>query len=587
MNLKPTKYNLFNLFGFNKFILILSPKEKKQLLLVFFLMIIASFLEILSLSSIIPLINLFLNQDSVNNNFFSLIINNLQKFFVFKYENILLLIVFLIFVIKGIFLFFYNFYATRTILRIKASISEKLYKYYIRKEYLFHLKNNSALLIRNIESETNILINSYTAPFLSFFLALLTSFFILILLFYYSFFSTLIVFIVFTFFGIFLNFFVKNELKIIGHKRQVYSFESLKNLQQSLGSIKEIKIFKKQKFFLEKFINYNFSMFKLGLKRSVIGIIPKIIYEYIFIAFIIIPIFIANKTGYPLNTLIATLMVYAIASFRIMPALNTLSTEYQRIEFGLPALNLIFNELKNENVSKELNYNNEASRFEFNNEIELKNISFSYPDKNKIILNNLSLIIKKNTSIGILGDNASGKSTLIDLICGFLEPNKGEILVDQKNIYENIDRWQDLIGYVPQNTYLIDNSVKSNIAFGINDNAVKLEKIKELMQLTGLSENLSLETNVGENGKNISGGQKQKIGIARALYKNPDLVILDEANSAMDIDSEKNLNDIIRDNLSEKTLLIISHRLNVLKYCDIVYKLEKGSLTLIDIKNIT
>jgi ABC-type multidrug transport system fused ATPase/permease subunit len=280
-------------------------------------------------------------------------------------------------------------------------------------------------------------------------------------------------------------------------------------------------------------------------------------------------------------------MVYAIASFRIMPALNTLSTEYQRIEFGLPALNLIFNELKNENVSKELNYNNEASRFEFNNEIELKNISFSYPDKNKIILNNLSLIIKKNTSIGILGDNASVKSTLIDLICGFLEPNKGEILVDQKNISENIDGWQDLIGYVPQNTYLIDNSVKSNIAFGINDNAVKLEKIKELMQLTGLSENLSLETNVGENGKNISGGQKQKIGIARALYKNPDLVILDEANSAMDIDSEKNLNDIICDNLSEKTLLIISHRLNVLKYCDIVYKLEKGSLTLIDIKNIT
>jgi ABC-type multidrug transport system fused ATPase/permease subunit len=177
--------------------------------------------------------------------------------------------------------------------------------------------------------------------------------------------------------------------------------------------------------------------------------------------------------------------------------------------------------------------------------------------------------------------------TLIDLICGFLEPNKGEILVDQKNISENIDGWQDLIGYVPQNTYLIDNSVKSNIAFGINDNAVKLEKIKELMQLTGLSENLSLETNVGENGKNISGGQKQKIGIARALYKNPDLVILDEANSAMDIDSEKNLNDIICDNSSEKTLLIISHRLNVLKYCDIVYKLEKGSLTLIDIKNIT
>ena len=250
------------------------------------------------------------------------------------------------------------------------------------------------------------------------------------------------------------------------------------------------------------------------------------------------------------------------------------------------SLELIIKELENKDHDIKIFINPTNNNFKFKEEIEVKDLSFNYENNKKLVLDKLNLKIKKNTCVGIVGSNAAGKSTLINLVCGLINPKNGEILVDQKNIFDDINGWQKLIGFIPQSIYLIDDNVQNNIALGVDEENIDKEKVKKLIILTGLSETLSPEDLVGEGGKNISGGQKQKIGIARALYREPKVLIYDEPTSAMDLDSEEYLTETIFNQAKEKTLIIISHREKVLRYCDFVYKLENKNISLVDLKNI-
>ena len=219
---------------------------------------------------------------------------------------------------------------------------------------------------------------------------------------------------------------------------------------------------------------------------------------------------------------------------------------------------------------------------ELKNEIEFKDIYFKYPNNNEFILENINFKFKKNSIIGIVGDNASGKSTLINLICGLLEPNKGNIFVDKNNIYQNIRGWQKIIGYIPQSIYLIDGSVETNIAFGEKNENRNLAKLSEVMNFTNLTETLGLNDLVGEGGKNISGGQKQKIAIARALYTDPEILIMDEVTSSLDLESEKEFIQRICNKDLGKTMIIVSHRVKALENCDEIFKLENRKLKKLD-----
>jgi ATP-binding cassette, subfamily B, bacterial PglK len=579
-------FQFLNFFGFKKFLTILEQSEKKNLFFLFLLMIIASFLEMLSIGIIIPLINFLLNPENTGNDIFSFIPRLSSDFLDLSYINFIILTILFVYILKNLFIFFYTFFSSKVILKLKASISKRLFAQYLKKDYLFHLNNNSALLIRNIQSETSTLINSFVGPFLSFWLMFLTTIFILILLFYYSFISSLIVLFIFGIFGILLNFYVKGKLKIIGETRQKYAYGMLKHLQQGLALIKEIKLLSKENFFLEKFNIHNFAMVPLGIKRSVFGILPKIMYEFIFIILALSAVYYVNLINVPFEKFFAVFLIYALASFRIMPSLNGLSVAYQKIKFGLPALELILNESEKIDKNQKKPTNVIKDNFNLDNDIELNDVSFSYSDNQKLILDKINLKIKKNTCIGIVGDNAAGKSTLVNLICGLTKPQEGKVLVDAKSIFNDLTCWQKLIGFIPQSIYLLDDSVQNNIAIGVDEKNIDKEKVKKLTILTGLSETLAPEDLVGEGGKNISGGQKQKIGIARALYNEPKILIYDEPTSAMDIVSEEQLTETIFNQVKEKTLIIISHRPRVLKYCDFIYKLENKKISLVDLKSI-
>ncbi|MBD1156603.1 ABC transporter ATP-binding protein [Pelagibacterales bacterium SAG-MED20] len=549
-------------------------------------MVVAGFLEMLSIGIMIPLVNIIFNPEGTTNEVFSSILKSSKDSLSLNYISLSILAIFFVYLLKYLFLVFYTFFQSKVLLVIKAELSKKLFNHYLTRDYTFHFKNSSAKLIRNTIQEVDTLMNSFVGPFFTFFLLLLMSMFVLGLLFYYSFVSSLIVLFIFGMFGISLALFIKNKIRIIGKRRQKHAFGSLKNLQEGFSLIREIKLLAIENFFQKKFNLHINAMIPLGIKRTVFGILPKIIFEFIFITIALGMIVYINFMKLPFEEFFTIFVIYVFAAYRIIPSLSGLSVAYQKMKFGVVSLELIIKELEDKKHDTKIFTNIKNDNFKFEEEIEAKDISFKYENNKNLVLDKLNLKIKKNTCIGLVGRNAAGKSTLINLICGLINPINGEISVDQKNIINDINGWQKLIGFIPQSIYLIDDSVQNNIALGISEENIDKERVKKMMVSSGLSETLSPEDLVGEGGKNISGGQKQKIGIARALYRQPEILIYDEPTSAMDLDSEEHLTETIFNQNKEKTLIIISHREKVLRYCDFVYKLENKNISQVDLKNI-
>ena len=573
MNLK---FELFEFKESKKIFKIITKKEKKNLFILFFFMFFSSLLETFSIGILIPLINFLINPDVSENSLISFLPNHSN---LLKNTSVFLIIIFFVYLFKYLFLIFYTYFSNKIILQLSSSFKKRLFKNYLKKEYLFHLKNNSALLIRNIQMEVDMLCSNYISPFLSLLLSILTTFFIILLLLFYSFLSTLIVLVIFSLIGLSLNMYVRGKLTFIGKQRQIHGLGVLQNLQQSFSLIKEIKMLDKIDLFLNKYNFHNLKMVFYGTRRGVYSVLPRAAFEYSFIIIVLTSIYVINLNQISVNQFLSILAVYALASFRIMPSLNLISSSYQKIKYGTAAVDTIFKEFQGIDVDKkedeELKINEEL---QFKNHVELKDIYFKYSNDKKFILENINLKLNKDSIIGIIGDNASGKSTLINLICGLLKPKKGNILVDSKEIFLNLKNWQKKIGYIPQFIYLIDDTVESNIALGVKKEDRNTVKLEEIMNFTNLNETLKLEDMVGEGGKNISGGQKQKIAIARALYTDPEILIMDEVTSSMDLDSEKEFINKICNKKLAKTIIIISHRIKALENCDMIYRLQNHKL---------
>ena len=564
-----------------KLLLIMDQKEKKSIFITFSLMLISSLLDIISIGLVIPLINSLLNQD-LGNSLIFLFNNNFSE--ITLKENIMAyFIIFIIFVflLKYVFQLFYTYYVNKVILSLKSQLAHRLFFKYLINDFKFHLEKNSAILIRNIQTEISVVINNFLSPLMSFTLSLFTLFLILILLCFYAFVPTVSIIFLFGLILIILNLMTKKPLKKIGEKRQIHSLGILQNLQQGFAMIKEFKMMNKEKFILGKFDYHNFSMINLGIKKSILGVLPKIIYEFSFIVLILLSILIFYSLAERIDYFLTILAVYALAAFRIMPSLNLISSSYQKIKFGSPALDVLIKEfdgsaiIEDDNRFKDKIFSGKL----FENKIQLEKLNFSFSKKQSLILNEIDLSIIKNSKIGIIGENGSGKSTLINLICGLLKPSEGRILVDDIDIQTCISEWQNKIGYVSQNTYLLDDNIESNIALGVNKENIDTKKINSLMKFIEIDNKIDSKTYVGEAGKNISGGQKQKIAIMRALYSDPEILILDEATNAMDFESERKFLDKICSKNFTKTVIMISHNLKSLQRCEFVYSLENSQLS--------
>lgn len=385
--------------------------------------------------------------------------------------------------------------------------------------------------------------------------------------------------------------FIGRRFKIWGQLRHEFYTNALKNMMQGINSFKEVKLYKKEKYFNDEYIKNLKNGLNFLKKISFFSSMPKIIYELSFVLIIFSLFYVYNKNSYNFNSSIPIFVFTGAAILRILPGLNRITLAISQINSYSISVNKIYEILSDYSKKKEklndLNFHEVKKNKILVEKIVIKNLSFKHENQTEYVLNNINLDIRKGEMIGIKGQTGSGKTTLINLVCGLNNIQKGEILINDKNLVDIKDAWQSCIGYVPQKVYLTDDTIENNIIFGssFNNSLDTLNKVLEITQSKNFINQLPnrINSRVGENGVFLSGGQIQRLGIARALFVNPAFLILDEATNALDLDTEnKLLNELSRIVLEKDLIiLIISHKDNTLNFCKKIYELKNGILNLI------
>ena len=376
---------------------------------------------------------------------------------------------------------------------------------------------------------------------------------------------------------------IRSKLKKWGQERIFHEGKKMQNLIQGLHGIKSVKIFNQEKTFLNKF-NFNVAgSSKSNQYATLVSQTPPILIEFMAISLIVLFMIYNVQSSVNITEYFPKMVLFAAAAFRLMPSFGRLIVNFQTFKLSLAGVQKLHKEFPLKLDSHILN--GKETKIIFKDKIEISNLSFKYPNNDEYILKDINLKIKSGESIGIVGKTGEGKSTIIDLVCGLIQPQKGNILVDSIDIQKNLKSWQQQIGYVPQNIYILDDTIRENIIFGrkIDDNNQNyLTEAIKLAQLDNLISNLpqGLNTFVGDRGTRLSGGQIQRIGIARAIMNNAQVLIFDEPTSALDAETEKSLVRDINKLKFKKTLIIISHRTSILDQCDYIYELKNKSIFL-------
>lgn len=566
----------------NKLKVIIDKDQYILLLFVFIGLLFAAILEIVGISLIPIFISSIIDPSIIKNKFINLenfeILNNINS------NNFLILISFFlifIFIFKNFFMALIFFMQGKLIKNIRQSLSARIFKLYLDAPYKIHFKKNSSTILRNIDSDT-----SGSVTVILSFINLLREILILLsifwLLIYVDFVITGFVFsLLVALVGLFI---LITRKKIAKNSLILQKFRAFKiqDISEALGAIKEVKIFNKQNVLKERF-NEKISIWeKAFLINYFLTSIPKLLLETVVVISIVLIVFSFIFFNRDLNSVIPTLAIYAAASIRMLPSFTSITTSLTYIKTLKPSLNIIFNEIQSleKLISAEKKIFNK--NLIFSNEINFINVNYKYNENTKLAVKNLNLNIKFGAKIGVIGKSGAGKSTFIDLILGLINPSSGKIIIDGEDICENIKSWQTQIGYVPQDVYLLDDTIKNNITFSSNNN-VDMNCLNNSIVFSRLDEVIKnsengIETYVGEKGVRLSGGQKQRIGIARALYKNPSIIIFDEATSSLDSKNEKEIIEEIFSIDTSKTLILVTHKNHVVRKCDIIYLFDNGEI---------
>ena len=568
--------------------ILFTKKQLSKLYLILFASIFATFFEIVGIGSIPVFAMLIIDVESLINNISPYIsigfINEIDRRTLQITGSCLLVSIFLF---KNLYLFLLMFFQGKLLQELRSTTSNKLYHYYIYMPYIKHLNRNPSLLIRSITSDVGL-----AFVFIQSYIMLIRESLILVSLFIFlvvvdpliSFFSLI-------FLGapvLFFYNFYKKKLKSKGKNLQILLGNEIDAVNQSLGAIKETKLYNKEHHFLSFFkknVQYKES---LQFFSYLVSTSPRLFLEVVAlfsVAMISVFLIFLGKTPEAILPLIS---LFAVSMVRFIPALNVITASLTTIRFRQPAFDLVAKEIKNLESSsvlfkKDTFTQNEAKNFKLNDTILMKDISFNYEEGGRRTLKNINLQIKKGKSVGIIGKSGAGKSTLVDIMLGLLEPQKGGVYFDNKNIKNELSLWQKQIGYIPQDIYLLNDTIKKNITFGLKDDEIDEELLLQTIkraQLKNFVDTLpdAINTFVGHRGVKLSGGERQRIGIARAMYNLPKIMVFDEATSSLDIENENKILNEIYDNKDDKTLIIISHRNNTVKYCDLIYVLEDGKV---------
>jgi ATP-binding cassette, subfamily B, bacterial PglK len=382
----------------------------------------------------------------------------------------------------------------------------------------------------------------------------------------------------------------RRKLSKIGQEQVQLNAERFKSAGEGLSGIKDLKVLGRETTFLQRFAVVARRHSRNNVIAGVISQLPRFALELIAFGGILLVVLHLIGRGQAAVEMVPLLALYAFAGYRLMPALQKLFGAVTNLRFSVAALDVVHRDLvrsRDERVDPEVQLAAaaQAAPLPFERQLELRNLSFRYEGAEEPSLRGLSLVIRPNTSVGLVGPTGCGKTTTVDLILGLLAPSGGQILVDGVEVAgENVARWQKNLGYVPQHIYISDDTIARNIAFGVPDEQIDMDAVRKAAQIANLAEFVETElpqgyeTGIGERGVRLSGGQRQRIGIARALYRDPAVLVLDEATSALDGITEESVMDAVRTLLKKKTIIMIAHRLTTVKECDVIYQLDHGSI---------
>ena len=573
-----------------KILSLLTPSELKHAVTLLLMIMFMSLIDMIGVASILPFIAVLTNPEIIETNTFLnkiYIISN--SFGIKNYEHffILLGLVVLIFLVLSLIFRAVTFYLQSRFVQIREyTIGKKLIEKYLNQPYEWFLNRNSADFGKTILSEVNQIVIFGINPLFELISKSIVALFLLILLVIVDAKLALIVgFVLGGTYGL-IFYFVKNYLDRIGEMRLIKNNLRFTSVIEAFRAIKEVKLHGLESSFIRRFSSPAESFAIISASSIVIGNIPKFIIELIaFGGILLVILYMMIQTGNFSDSL-PIISLYAFAGYRLMPALQQIYSSLTGITFVGPSLSKIYDDLKNfPRIDVNTNANANHQNLKFNKILTLENIKYEYPNSSKLILNNINLKINAKSIVGFIGATGSGKTTIVDIILGLLEAQNGSLIVDGDVISKkNLRSWQKLIGYVPQQIYLADSSIASNIAFGQENENIKLELVKRASKIANLHrfviEELpnQYQTKIGENGVRLSGGQRQRIGIARALYHNPKLLVFDEATSALDNQTEQAVMEAVNNLNKDITIILIAHRLNTLKECDVIYKVEKGKI---------
>ena len=578
-----------NLFG--KINYIFDKKQKLQLGLLGVMIFIGGLLETLGVGGMIPVVNALLMPDKLQE--FIDEYEILQRLCGFLHiEDIgqitmaLLVGLMAIYVIKNLYILLLTYKQNSFITQNRNKMISRVMAEFLNRPYEKYLGADIPTVFRITDSDIP---QTFSLILAMLHLAseVVVSFLIFLVLLWQDVVMTLFIIAIFAVMTLFIIKVLKPKLNKIGAKNQAIQSRIAKWRIQATYGLKDVKVLNREEFFVRNYFETGKVGADVARNYAVLNNLPRLMIETVFIVSILSFIAVYINGGGDVASIMTTIAAFGVAAIRVLPSVNRINTYITEIAYTEPSLNFVYENLqegmKTDAMLAERRANSQVEKLKLENQIELSHISFHYPDSDKYIFKDAHMVVPKGKSVGIIGASGAGKSTIVDVLLGLLHAQEGEITCDGVNIFKNYESWLAQVGYIPQSIYLIDESIRDNIAFGIDRDKISDERIWEVLEEAQLKEFVEelpegLDTTIGDRGVRLSGGQRQRIGIARALYNDPEILVFDEATSALDNDTEAAVMEAVNSFHGKKTMIIIAHRLNTIEKCDIIYKVENMEL---------
>lgn len=569
---------------------LLDARQKRKMVLIIFLMLIGGVLESLSISVIIPVMKVVLDPQSVvTNKYLAAVYNGLHLSSTMQFTCIMMLCVIFAFVLKNLFLFIQNVVQLRFVYTNQFATSRRMMINFMKRPYEYYLNADTSVIQRMITSDVNnmyglilslLQLTSEVVVFTCLVIVLVMVDAVMVLSI-----AGLLVLIL-----ILIKVVLKPIMKKAGQDNQDYYSGLYKWIEESVMGIKEIKVANKEQYFIKEYAKCGYGYVDAVQKYNIFNATPRLLIETVCIAGLVGYMLIVMINGATIDEMLPQLSVFALAAMRLLPSANRINNYTTSISYFEPFFMGVSDNLQEEIHDDKVVYDPEVymkkknvEKLPAKKEITLSDITYKYPNTDVLIFNHASVTIPIGAAVGVVGTTGAGKTTVVDILLGLLELQSGEILADGINVMSNYEGWLKNIGYIPQTIFMIDSTIRKNVAFGYADEDIDDARVWDVLKEAKLDEFVKglpegLDTGIGERGIRLSGGQRQRIGIARALFEDPEVLVMDEATSALDNDTEAAIMESINRLHGKKTLIIIAHRLQTIEKCDMVFRVENGEI---------